>query len=504
MAGCKENNPDDIQEAAQITLSAVSGMVKVPMELKKPLLSIEDAARISAAGGEYESFQVVVSSGDSTAVKGVRWVVSALRGEVGEIGIDHIAVNPVGYVETTVVPKVYRGALGWWPDPLLRIDSLSIPAGERQPLWVTVYVPRGTPAGTYSGHVHVESDNAGSADIPVSLRVWGFDIPLTPSIKTLTWVCSLEKAGGNTRENRKAYYEMLLKHRLGPGGQIELDEDMLDFCIERGMNAFILDNIPNLKRKNQDNYTEEYKDSLRTRLNWYVDRFGSRGWLDGMAYVYNYDEVDKNHWPLAKEMYSFVKGVSRDLKVIQCLNIPEGVEALAGYADTWDVYIQQYEKSGVERRVEAGDEAWLAVCCWPSDRPNFFHEYPAIDGRLLGWICFQTGVTGFEYWNPNHWAGNSSPPKLRGGWVANTFKDYNGDGYLTYPGPDKFPLASLRLANLRDGFEDYEYLYLLKKLGGNSASIKQVVAGPRDFTSDPELLYNLREEVAKEIEELIK
>ncbi|OFX29426.1 MAG: hypothetical protein A2W92_13360 [Bacteroidetes bacterium GWA2_42_15] len=297
---------------------------------------------------------------------------------------------------------------------------------------------------------------------------------------------------------------MLLKHRLGPGGNLELDEDMLDFCIERGMNAFILDNIPNLKRKKQDSYTLEYKDSLRTRLNRYVDRFGPRGWLDGMAYVYNYDEVDKNHWPLAKEMYSFVKGVSRDLKVIQCLNIPEGVEALTGYADTWDVYVQQYEKSGVKKRVEAGDEAWLAVCCWPSNRPNFFHEYPAIDGRLLGWICFQTGVTGFEYWSPNHWKGNSSPPMLRGGWKANTFNDYNGDGYLTYPGPDALPLASLRLANLRDGFEDYEYLYLLKKLGGNPASIQQVVAGPLDFTSDPELLYHVREEVAKEIEKLIK
>ena len=116
-------NDYDTSEADKITLSAVSGMVKVPMELKKPLFSTEDTARISAAGGEYESFQIVVSSGDSAAVKGVRWKISALRGETGEIEISNITLNPVGYVETTVVPKVYPGSLGWWPDPLLRMDA---------------------------------------------------------------------------------------------------------------------------------------------------------------------------------------------------------------------------------------------------------------------------------------------------------------------------------------------------------------------------------------------
>lgn len=110
MAGCNANNPDHIQEAAQITLSAVSSMIKVPMVLEKPLRSTKDTARISAAGGEYESFQVVVSSGNNAAVKGVRWEISALRGETGEIGIVNITVNPVGYVETTISPKVYAGS----------------------------------------------------------------------------------------------------------------------------------------------------------------------------------------------------------------------------------------------------------------------------------------------------------------------------------------------------------------------------------------------------------
>ncbi len=484
---------------AGFNLSAVSSMVKVPLEPARLIVS-DDTARISAAGGEYESFQIVIAATDS-GLAGVRWEALDLAGESGGISAENIEINPVGYVETTVASEVYPSSLGWWPDPLLRLDSLDVPAGERQPLWVTVHVPPGTPAGTYRGEIRVSTANDGSAAIPVELRVWGFDIPLRPSIKTLTWVSSLEDFGGNSRQQRKAFYELLLEHRLGPGGQIELDEEMLEFCMQRGMNAFLLEVIPNLARRKQDSYTDQYKQRLVSKLADCVDRFGARGWLDGMAYVYNYDEVDRKHWPLAKEMYTLVKSVSSDLKVLQCLNIPEGVEALAGFADTWDVYVAHYEKTGVEKRVAEGDEAWLAVCCYPADRPNLFLEYPAIDGRILGWICHHTGVTGFEYWSPNHWNGNSSSPGLRGGWTANTFRNYNGDGYLTYPGPDMRPLASVRLANLRDGFEDYEYIRLLKELDGDTALTQEVVSAPTRYSSDPELLYRVRAEIAIRIEQ---
>ncbi len=482
------------------TLKAVSGMIKVPLESGNSP-GQADTAFISAAGGEYESFQVVINPSDSLALKGIGWTVSELKGDRGKIGKDRITVNPVGYIETTSTSKYYQSQPGWWPDPLLRQDTIDVPANERQPLWVTVHVPAGTPAGIYRGIIGVFSENAGKASIPVKLRVYGFDIPEHPGIKTLTWVSSMKKAtGDNSREARKAMYDLLLKHRLGPGGQIELDGEMLGFCLDHGMNAFILDNIPNLRRMKKDHYSQSYIDSLKTRLGRYVEEFGPKGWLNGMAYVYNYDEVDKPHWDLAKDMYRLIRGVSPELKVIQCLNIPEGVEALKGFADTWDVYVAQYEESGVKQRVAEGDEAWLAVCCYPSVRPNFFLEYPAIDGRLIGWICYETGVTGFEYWSPNHWNGNTSGPGLRGGWKANTFSNYCGDGYLTYPGPDIHPLSSIRLENLRDGFEDYEYLKLLHQLEGDPKSLDEVVSAPTKFTSDPEVLYRVRSEIAGRIE----
>lgn len=497
------------------SISAVSSLIKVPFDQSLGQPSA-DSAVISAAGGEYEGFQVVIRDLTRT-LDSVRCRVSELSGPEGVIPASEIKVNPVGYVETTVESKQYPSSLGWWPDPLLEMQEFPVDSGEVQPVWITVHVPRGTARGAYRGRVEVTCDGGGRAVLPVTVNVRGFDLPEKRSIKTLTWVkpvrgtfpfqADKDKDIEVLLEERKKllpYYDILLEHYLGPGGRLDLTEETLQYCMDRGMNCFILENIRSLKRTKKLDYNPGYVDSLSARLHKYVERFGPRGWLtDGTAYVYNYDEVDRAHWPLAKKMYRLVKGISPDLKVIQCLNIPEGVRAMAGFADTWDVYIQHYDSTGVDERVAAGDEAWTAICCWPVEHPNNFLEYPSIDRRIIGWILWKTGVSGFEYWCPNHWNQNTGSPGLRGGWIANTFLNYNGDGYFLYPGKDDKPISSIRLECLRDGFEDYEYLALLQRLGGDASIPEELVAGPSVFSSDENVLRSTRDKIAVEIEALL-
>lgn len=54
---------------------------------------------------------------------------------------------------------------------------------------------------------------------------------------------------------------------------------------------------------------------------------------------------------------------------------------------------------------------------------------------------------------------------VRGGPLTNSdgksWTEYNGDGLIFYPGPDG-PLSTIRMKCIRDGLEDYEYLWLLK------------------------------------------
>ena len=78
-------------------------------------------------------------------------------------------------------------------------------------------------------------------------------------------------------------------------------------------------------------------------------------------------------------------------------------------------------------------------------------------------------MQGFEYWDVSAWDNCLKPMKgkkyvdqVESPWSARSFGDYNGDGYLFYPGPNATLLSSIRFEALRDGFEDYEYLAILK------------------------------------------
>ena len=177
-----------------------------------------------------------------------------------------------------------------------------------------------------------------------------------------------------------------------------------------------------------------------------------------------------------KKIDKAIKEAAPGVRILQCLNEPEGVKELTGFADVFDIYFAQYHKSGVAESQKKGAEVWLGVCCYPSDHPNLFIDYPLLDARVMPWICWKYKVNGLEYWSTTHWGtGNNRKgdrwPKVP--WVANAFGNYNGDGYLLYPGPDGVPYSSLRLEALRDGFEDYEYLWTLNSLLKQATDAKQ-------------------------------
>ena len=79
---------------------------------------------------------------------------------------------------------------------------------------------------------------------------------------------------------------------------------------------------------------------------------------------------------------------------MQCLNEPEGVKELTGFANVFDVYVAQYHKTGVAESQKKGAEVWLATCCYPMDHPNFFLEYPLLDVRVTPWICWKYKAQG--------------------------------------------------------------------------------------------------------------
>jgi len=148
-------------------------------------------------------------------------------------------------------------------------------------------------------------------------------------------------------------------------------------------------------------------------------------------------------------------------------------------------------------------------------------EFPATDHRLMFWECFKYGAEGFLYWGTTHWdlncQGDQRWPQKP--WITyNRQPGHNGCGYLIYPGPDGTPLSSIRLELVRDGIEDYEYLYLLRqvlKAAGDKApeDLRQrataelnvtpdVLTDHKVFTDEPRNLLNARNRIAELIEQL--
>jgi hypothetical protein len=103
-------------------------------------------------------------------------------------------------------------------------------------------------------------------------------------------------------------------------------------------------------------------------------------------------------------------------------------------------------------------ELWLSVS--PSDFPCFAVDASAGEARLLSWVCWSKGLTGFLAERLNHWPRNWDTAFVTSG------SDWEGNDHwsstLVYPGV-RAPIPSIRLELLRDGIEDYEFLVAGKK-----------------------------------------
>jgi hypothetical protein len=134
------------------------------------------------------------------------------------------------------------------------------------------------------------------------------------------------------------------------------------------------------------------------------------------------------------------------------------------------------------------------------DPPYWHIDRPLLVYRVPTWINRQYDITGLLYW--------TTVTTVIQPWANPAFshgRHYNGGGYLFYPGIPcgiEGPVASMRLKNLRDGMEDYEYFALLERLGGEEALdkiIDRIAPNWWDYTKDPGQILAARQQLAEEI-----
>ena len=527
------------------TFRIVRGTVPFQIGIEPPLVKLRrdepyrgrlgGEASVELARNEYEGVQVVLS-GLTHALKNVRVSVGDLKlaaaafagsqdrlkagSQSPVLAAKNVSVNFVGYVQTLSTDAYTSQWAGLWPDPLLSVESVDVPVGKVQPVWVTLYAPAGTPAGRYTGKLTITADGIEPQQVTLKARIFDFDLPTRGAFQAMTLDGGPHGnfyglgEGRELDKIRRTYFEFLCQHRLPPGGyalkcwsgvkpsypakqradgtwDFSEVEKRGQFLFDHGMNTFVMGMFDKPGRNGMPNANSAaYRSDFQTFMTAYAGFLRSKGWLKD-AVVYNIDEAPAAMWEMCKENYRQTKAVNPDISVFQCLNDPPGVAALERFFDVIDVNVGQFNAGAAPKHLARGGRTWWCTCCWPSSHPNLFVDYPAMDARIIGWLSWKVGVQGWEYWDVDFWDNCLKPMKgkkfvdvVESKWTANSFGKYNGDGYLFYPGPDNRLLSSIRFEALRDGFEDYEYLAVLRAPRGQEERSRrrgcpQAPGGPR-------------------------
>ena len=513
---------------------------------------------MAMARNEYEPFQVVVYplAGD---LKGVVFEVSDLRaGDGAVIPAADVTWNPQEMVLMHPNGKTrdwyFHGKRFWIPDPLTHPRPTDLRRHVAAPFWFTVRTRPGTKPGTYRGTITVRPANAPPRRLRLTVKVWNYQIPQRWNFQTMGQSCwgyywrayapllrEIAKTKGKSAaqakraELKKKYIDFLMDHRFNPTEQYisQLSPALEDipYVIARGGNTIYVNGsyrhgekaLKVLRRRCDALIALDKKLRAEGKLN------HPEGLMD-MALVYIGDETNK--WDLMRRNSNAIRRVCPELMIMIGGSFPR--PELDGVIDIYDPQIGGSSKTYSLRedmtykiaQAQAKGERffWYDAAGPMLPYPNVQCEEPLIAARVVFWMTWKYGVTGFEYYCYAIWSHNL-PDKDGRRWPEKPFTPWgwgntNGDGMLFYPGPDG-PFSSVRFENIRDGIEDWEshyvlrdYLEALKKKGSLTAADKalaakaerllkvpqRVVKDMRHWTWQPEVLLAARRELGDTID----
>ena len=162
------------------------------------------------------------------------------------------------------------------------------------------------------------------------------------------------------------------------------------------------------------------------------------------------------------EIARFIKQLAPEIKIIEACHSHDlentldiWVPQLNFYKDGYDFYCDRQRK---------GDEVWFYTCLAPQgDFVNRFLEQPLIKTRLIHWLNYKYGATGYLHWGFNQWFSDNDPYKettTMNMESGNTLP--GGDSWIVYPDNGKL-YGSIRLEAMRGGIADYTLLKMLEK-----------------------------------------
>ncbi len=445
---------------------------------------------ISAARREYESFQIVVLPAPGRTVDNLQLQISDLTKGNDIISAQNIEWYQVGFVYLTDAYLASKDNYiddaapdnGWWPDILIPVDSIDIDDNFAQPIWLTVYVPQTTPPGEYNGSITISTENGLPAQIDLTLTVYNFTLAKGPGNCRTAFTFP----SGSWNNYRRAA-DFALEHRLNVDYLSRTTAPSvydLEHYYNKGQNSYTLMCTGNSNCLVDPDFIATV-DSFFASLShsWYQDE------LRDMAMFYGFDEANSGLWDEMADCFGILEDNFPDIERMTTapMNLSihwwlfnNPVKVLADHnIDYICLQTRWYDYNKAAALRTAGYQHWAYVCAaeFNSQYANFFIQYPLIESRAIWWQNFHQNMDGFLYWNMTNWKAGYTPldpdagPLYYWQFEPGPYDDWPpGDGLLIYPGKNDRPFASIRLANIRDGIEDYEYLWMLaQKIGLENA-----------------------------------
>ena len=418
--------------------------------------------------------------------------------------------------------------------------------GQNQVIWADVYVPKNVPAGEYNGHLQVLARGDVSERIPIAVTVWDFTLPDGPahrnhfgSFGNVARYFNIERNSDRFKQIEMRYCQAMSEHRINPPIPDYLlpevnSDGSLNIVPERhkALKEFITNfnvtdfEIPRSRfaRLPSSTLRPDYKtisEADREKAQRYYREFykylKDNGW-EKRAYLYMLDE------PNLRENYEQVLVLGRlvheAVPQLKCLVVEQTYPQdpcwpdIDPAVDIWCPLWSFIDRKTINDKLANGDEVWSYTALVQRspqyhpqyqtvkdfDPPYWHIDRPLMVYRVPTWINYQYDITGLLYW--------STVTTVVEPWFNPAFAHpihYNGCGFLFYPGVPcgiDGPVTSMRLKNLRDGMEDYEYFAILEKLTDKKTvkkTIDTIAPNWWDFSKEPDEFLAAREKIAREI-----
>ena len=486
------------------------------------------AAQLFAARGEFEAFQIVIKAPEAGLMNVDVKASDLVRSDKRMISKQNITLYREHFVYVNQASPDRNGrnrprGPGWYPDALIPFPDAAtrkppadcadctvpfdVQGGQSQPVWIDVFVPRDAAAGQYQGWLTVTS-NQGAANVPVALTVWDFDLPLKPTLKT----------SFGYRAPNQYLFEELLRHKIMP--QRIQPTPCADGCPSpREMEQDLMDRL-GLAATDVGFWSGADRSTCKMLPPPSLERFlaAAISHPPGL-FLFNYtaDEVDYcpniddsiRHWGLNMRS-SGIKNLVVMAPTLYLLDDGSGSGHSA--VDIWVVLPKMYDEAlpNVNKALAKGGEVWsYNTLVQDFYSPKWLIDYDPINFRIqAGFISQSLGLTGLLYWRVDNWSMKSWSEVNNQGVFGRD--NYPGEGVLIYPGTPvgiAGVVPSMRLKQIREGIEDYEYIEILKRLGRSEWALQVArTIGPdwANWSRDAQALESVRRKLGEEIQRLMQ